>query len=186
MRTYLLALSLIISYISVAQTEVAGIELPNSVQIENDQAELNGAGIREKFWIDLYAGGLYLKEKSNDADQVMTGKSPMGIKIHIVSKLISSDKMRSAVEEGFQNSTNEQTEPLRDKIDKFINFFEDEIVKNDVFDIFYHPDSGVKVFKNDKLQGTIDGNSFKQALFGIWFCDDPADDDLKNAMLSKR
>ena len=185
MKTYLLALSLVVSSLSVAQNEIAGIELPNSVQIESDQAKLNGAGIREKFWIDLYASGLYLREKSNDADQVMTGKTPMGIKIHIVSKLISSDKMKSAVEEGFQSSTNEQTGPLRDKIDKFISFFEDEIVENDVFDIFYHPDFGVKVFKNDQLQGTIQGASFKQALFGIWFCDDPADDDLKNAMLSK-
>jgi len=93
--------------------------------------------------------------------------------------------MRDAVEEGFQNSTDENTEPLRDKIDKFISFFEDEIVKNDVFDIFYHPDAGVKVFKNNELKGTIKGQSFKEALFGIWFCDEPADDDLKEAMLGK-
>ena len=186
MKTYVLSLGLLVlSLCSFAQTEIAGVELPNTVQIETDEAEINGAGIREKFWIDLYAGGLYSTEKFSDADQVIKAKKPMGIKIHIVSKLISSKKMKDAVEEGFQNSTKENTDPLRDKIDKFISFFEDEIVKNDVFDIYYHPDSGVKVYKNDELKGSIKGASFKEALFGIWFCDEPADDDLKEAMLGK-
>ena len=185
MKNYVVTLVLLCSLCSFSQTEIAGVELPNSVEIKTAQAELNGAGIREKFWIDLYAGGLYLTEKTNDADQVIKAKKPMGIKIHIVSKLISSSKMKDAVEEGFQNSTNENTDPLRDKIDQFISFFEDEIVKNDVFDIFYHPDFGVKVYKNDELKGTIEGADFKEALFGIWFCDEPADDDLKEAMLGK-
>ncbi len=185
MKNHLIVLAVLLSFPMLAQTEIAGVELPNSVNIEEQKADLNGAGIREKFWIDLYAGGLYLSESTDDANEVIKAEKPMGIKIHIVSKLISSSKMRDAVEEGFQNSTDENTGPLREKIDKFISFFEDEIVKNDVFDIFYHPDAGVKVFKNNELKGTIKGQSFKEALFGIWFCDEPADDDLKEAMLGK-
>jgi hypothetical protein len=185
MKNYVLVLAVLLSFPMYAQTEVAGIELPSSVQIETEKVDLNGAGVREKFWIDLYAGGLYLAESTDDANEVIKAKKPMGIKIHIVSKLISSSKMKDAVEDGFQSSTDENTAPLRDKIDKFISFFEDEIVKNDVFDIYYHPDSGVKVSKNNELKGTIKGKSFKEALFGIWFCDDPADDDLKEAMLGK-
>jgi hypothetical protein len=183
MKNYLIILAILLSFPLLAQAQDTGVDLPNSVNIEEQKAELDGAGIREKFWIDLYASGLYLSESTDDANEVIKAKKPMDINIHIVSKLISSSKMKDAVEEGFQNSTDENTEPLREKIDKFISFFEDEIVKNHVFDIFYHPDVGVKALKNNKLEGTIKKQSFKEALFDIWFCDEPADDDLKEAML---
>jgi len=183
MKNYILFLLLLVSFCTFGQTKIAGVELPNSVEIESVKADINGAGIREKFWIDLYAGALYVTDKTSDANQVIKANQPMGIKIHIVSRLISSKKMKDAVEEGFQNSTQKNTKPLRGKIDKFISFFKDEIVKHDIFDIFYHPDVGVKVYKNDELKGIIKGTKFKEALFGIWFCDKPADDDLKEDML---
>ena len=37
--------------------------------------------------------------------------------------------------------------------------------------------------KNNKKVKTIKGLKFKQAAFGIWLCDDPADKDLKEGML---
>lgn len=169
---------------SFAQTEVAGVELPNSFEIDEAELNLNGAGVREKFWMDMYAGGLYTTQKMNNAQKVMNADAPMVIKLHIVSGLISSDKMSSAVEEGFENSTKGNMKPFRAKIDKFKSFFSEEISKNDVFDITYSPSIGVVVFKNKKELGNIEGLEFKKALFGIWFCDKPADKDLMKGMLN--
>ena len=50
-----------------AQTEVGDATLPNTMSLEGADLVLNGAGLREKLWIDLYAGGLYLPSKSSDA-----------------------------------------------------------------------------------------------------------------------
>jgi hypothetical protein len=177
-------LLLFISSASFAQTEVAGIELPNTFKAGEVSLNLNGAGVREKFWMDLYAGGLYTDHKIKNASEVINQDAPMSLKIHIVSGLISSDKMSSAVEEGFKNSIQGDMDPYRVKIDKFKSFFSEEIVKNDVFDITYSPSKGVVVFKNDKELGTIEGLEFKKALFGIWFCDQPADKDLMKGMLN--
>ena len=44
---------------------------------------------------------------------------------------------------------------------------------------------GVVVYKNGVKKGSIDGQDFKKALFGIWLCDKPADKDLKDEMLGK-
>ena len=52
-----------------------------------------------------------------------------------------------------------------------------------MFDITYQPGKGVVAYKNGKEKGTIEGMDFKKALFGIWLSNDPADDDLKEAML---
>jgi len=109
----------------------------------------------------------------------------MSIKLHIVSKLISSDKMVDAVNEGFENATNGNTKSIDSEIEQFRSFFKEEIKKNDVFDIVYIPDTGVTAYKNGKELGTIKGMNFKKALFGIWLSNRPADDDLKNSMLGK-
>ncbi|WP_092541085.1 chalcone isomerase family protein [Zunongwangia mangrovi] len=167
-----------------AQTEVGGVSLPNSVEFKGESLKLNGAGVREKFWIDLYAGGLYLQEKSSDEKQIMSADKPMAIKLHIVSKLITSNKMVDAVNEGFENSTNGNTAPLASEIKKFKGFFSDEIKKDDVFDLVYIPGTGVISYKNGEEKGTIKGMAFKKALFGIWLSKKPAEDDLKEAMLN--
>ncbi len=168
-----------------AQTKVAGVNLPDTENYEGNKIVLNGAGVREKLWIDLYAGGLYLTNKSSNAAAITAADEPMAIKLHIVSKLISSEKMIDAVNEGFENSTDGNTAPLEAKIKKFTEMFMDEIKKNDVFDIVYLPGKGVLVYKNGTEKGVIDGMEFKKALFGIWLSNKPADDDLKEAMLGK-
>ena len=115
----------------------------------------------------------------------MDADEAMAVKLHIVSKLISSDKMINAVEEGFENSTEGNIAPLESRIKKFIGFFKEEINKGDVFDITYQPGKGVVAYKNGKEKGTVEGMDFKKALFGIWLSNRPADDDLKEGMLGK-
>ncbi|APG59696.1 chalcone isomerase family protein [Christiangramia salexigens] len=186
MKKVILLMLAVIALTSVsAQTKVAGVELPNTETYNGQTLQLNGAGVREKFWIDLYAGGLYLTTKSSDAAAIMAKNEAMSIKLHIVSKLITSEKMVDAVNEGFEKSTSGNTAALSPKIEKFKSFFMAEIKRDDIFDIVYLPSKGVIVYKNDKELGVIEGMEFKKALFGIWLSNKPADNDLKKAMLGK-
>jgi len=169
-----------------AQTEIGGATLPNTVEYGSEKLTLNGAGVREKFWMDMYAGGLYLKNKSSKASEIINKDEAMAIKLHIVSKMITSKRMIDAVTEGFENSTGGNTAPISSEIKKFISFFEDEINKEDVFDIVYLPGKGSVIYKNGNESGAIKGMEFKKALFGIWLSNNPADDDLKEGMLGKQ
>ena len=172
----------LISCYSNAQTEIGGVQLPNTLK-ENKELKLNGGGIREKLWIDLYVGGLYLQQKSSDAQQIIKADQPMAIYMEIVSTLITSEKMIEAVNEGFQNSTKGNTKALEKEIASFRSAFSEPIVENDRYTIFYTPGKGVVVSKNNKHITTIKGLGFKKALFGIWLCDEPADENLKEGML---
>jgi hypothetical protein len=165
--------------------EVGGINMPDSLATGKDTLVLNGAGIRTKFFIKAYVGGLYLKQKSGDADTIMNVDEPMAISLHIISKLITSEKMKEATTEGFQHSTNGNTAPYKDKIDSFISVFKDNIKIGDVYDMIYIPGEGTKVYKNKELKITATGLDFKKVLFGIWLCNKPADKDLKALMLGK-
>jgi len=179
-------LLIIISFTVNAQLTIDGITLPKKVSVGKTELILNGGGIREKYWIDLYVSGLYLKTKSTDAKAVINNDEEMTIKLVIVSSLISSKKMIAAVDEGFEKSTHKNTAPLKNEIEQFKDAFKEEITKGNTYDIVYFPAKQLTiVLKDGKLKAKIEGLEFKKALWGIWFGDEPAEEDLKNAMLGK-
>ncbi len=182
---FLILLAVFVTFTATAQKKVGGVVLPAKVTYQEQELTLNGAGVREKLWIDLYAAGLYLDQKNNDANAIINSEKPKAIKLHIVSKLISSNKMIEAVTEGFENSTNGNTTPIQEEIDTLLGFFREDIKKNDIFDLVYVPSKGVVAYKNGQEKGVIPGKEFKKALFGIWLSNRPADDGLKNDLLGK-
>jgi hypothetical protein len=154
--------------------EIEGVTLPDSLQAGKDRLVLNGAGVRTKLFMDLYVAGLYLQNKSGDADQIINADEPMAIRLVIISKLISSNKMVSATEEGFETSTGRKMAPIQKEIDSFIDVFKEDISKKDMYDLVYIPGTGVEASKNGKLVKTIPGMEFKKAMFGIWLCKKPS------------
>jgi len=140
--------------------EIGGINMPASMQTGQTQLMLNGAGVRTKFFMDLYVGGLYLKEKSQDAKAVIETDEPMAIKLHIVSSMITSKKMEKA--------TSGNIEAIKVQIEEFISVFKEEIKEGDIFDLIYVPEKGVEVSKNNESRSIVKGFPFKKAMFGIW------------------
>ena len=167
-----------------AQKTVSGVKVDEKLSLEGKDLTLNGAGLREKMWIDLYVGSLYVTKKSTNAQDIIDSKDAAAIKLNIVSGMITSDKMIDAVNEGFENATNKNTAPLKAKIDKFKGFFKEKINKGDSFIIMFDGKETI-VYKNGNKKGSIEGHDFKKALFGIWLGKKPADDDLKDGMLGK-
>ena len=180
----LVLLFIIMSAVSHAR-EIEGINMPESLEVSKSKLILNGAGVRSKFFIDLYVGGLYLQNKSNNPKEIIEGDEPMAIRLHIISSLITSKKMENATREGFENATKGNIEPIKSQIEKFISVFQEKIDEDDIFDLIYSPGKGVEVYKNGESKSTIEGLAFKQALFGIWLCDKPAQKSLKEEMLGK-
>ena len=164
--------------------ELGGVTMPDSMQTDGRNLLLNGAGIRSKFFIKLYVGGLYLDAKSQDAANIIESDTAMTIRLHIISSAITSKKMESATREGFHNATQGNLEPVKEEIEQFIAVFKTPIKNNDVYDLTYTPGKGVDVYKNKTLHTTITGLPFKKALFGIWLGEKPAQKSLKQKMLA--
>ena len=165
--------------------EIGGINMPESLQTGQTQLMLNGAGVREKFFIDVYVGGLYLKEKSQDAAAIIEADEPMAIRLHITSSMLTSKKMEKATREGFKKATGGNVEPIKVQIDQFCSVFKKEIKESDRYDLIYVPGKGVEVYINGEYTSVTEGLAFKQALFGIWLSDKPAQKSLKKAMLGE-
>jgi hypothetical protein len=164
--------------------EIGGINMPETLKAGQTTLVLNGAGVREKFFMDLYVGGLYLKEKSADPGAIIEADEPMAIRLHIISSMITSKKMEKATREGFEKATGGNIGPIQVQIEEFISVFKEEIKEGDIYDLIYVPGKGVEVSKNNESRSMIKGLPFKKAMFGIWLSDKPAQKSLKKAMLS--
>ena len=79
-----------------AQQTVGGVTMPKKVMIGKTILSLNGAGVREKYWINMYACGLYLNKKMTDEKLIINADEHAAIKIQIISSLITSKKMIEA------------------------------------------------------------------------------------------
>ena len=165
--------------------EIAGINMPESLKTGQTTLLLNGAGVREKFFIDVYVGGLYLKKRSQDPKEIIEANEPMAIRLHVVSSMLTSKKMEKATREGFAKATDGNIEPIKVQIDEFCSVFQKEIKEDDRYDLIYVPGKGVEVYINGEYASVTEGLAFKKALFGIWLSDKPAQKSLKKAMLGQ-
>jgi hypothetical protein len=165
--------------------EVAGISAPDSLETGPTRLILNGAGVRTKFFLKLYVGGLYLEQKCSDPKHLIEADEPMAIRLHITSSLITSKKMEKVTREGFVKATDGKIAPIEAQIETFISVFRERINEDDIYDLIYVPGKGVEVHKNQKFHSLTEGFPFKQALFGIWLCENPAQKSLKKKMLGK-
>ncbi|MFP4649774.1 MAG: chalcone isomerase family protein [Desulfobacterales bacterium] len=163
-------LALVFTVSSAGAAEVGDETLPDEVRVEGEELVLNGAGIREKFYLDVYAAGLYLRQPEKDHEKIMAADETMALKIRILSSMIGSKKFKEAALEGFEEATDGNTDPIQDEIDLFLSAFSGEIEKGDEFDIHYIRGEGTKVYKNqrDDPEVVVPGMPVKQALFGIW------------------
>ena len=180
-----LVLSILLISFSLDDKEIGGINMPETLNVGETTLVLNGAGIRSKYFIKLYVGGLYLQSKTKDANKVLNADEPMAMRLHIISSMITSEKMEESTREGFENSMGGNTDALKGEIEMFIEIFKKEIKDGDTFNMVYIPGKGLEVYKNDKLETTINNPKFKKALFGIWLGEDPAQSSLKEDMMGE-
>ncbi len=171
----------------LAANEIGGKKMVESLDLAGHRLVLNGAGLRTKFFFKIYAGGLYLETPSRDATAIITADAPMLVRMHFIYDGVSAEKLREAWNEGFAlTAPDAAARPqLRAAITTFVDLFQSEAREDDVYDISWLPEQGVRVSRNGREQGLVPGLAFKKALFAIWLGPRPVDEDLKEGMLGR-
>ncbi len=185
MNKVTLAATMALITLPVAAENIANVDVAEQIQLQEQTYQLNGAGVRSKFFIDLYVGSLYLPQPQHQLEQVLAQPEAV-IRLNITSGLITADKMHDAVSEGFELATNQDTSAIDEQISAFMALFKDEIKQGDQFTFVTKKDHGVISYKNGQRQGEVSGEAFRQALVKIWLGDKPAQTSLKQAMLNQK
>ena len=158
-------------------------EIPKLIEYQENKLILNGQGTRIIFFMKVYGGGLYLEEKSSDAEKIINDKVPMAIRIDVISEMVTADAMKKALSDGLEKSTNSNTGPILNEIAQLASSFNSAVTSGDFYEFIYIPGTGTHVVKNNDLVELIPGYAFKKAFFGIFLSNNPIQKNLKKAML---
>ncbi len=185
MRKLWLSASLLCLCGCLQAAEVEGVRLADSVQVGSRDLQLNGAGVRSRFFFDLYIAALYLPAKSASFAAVLADGGEKRIALHLLVG-ISADHLHSALKNAIAaNHTSAELTTLEAPLKEFAAIFSaiDEIEKGDVVTLDYLPGSGTRVSVNGAAKGTVGGAPFYGALLKVWLGDKPAQADLRQKLL---
>ncbi|MFA6570770.1 MAG: chalcone isomerase family protein [Bacteroidota bacterium] len=177
---------LLFTFSSLESREIKGIDMPDALKSGNENLVLNGAGVIKKLLFKVYIIGLYVQQKTSDENELLNQDKSYIIRLHFVRNGVTSDKIIDAWNTGFSKATGAKTDNIKNEIKQFNSWFDkDEVNENDIFQFDYKSGTGVRVYINGKLKGTIGGFAFRKALLGIWLGSNPRDEGVKEDLLGK-
>jgi Chalcone isomerase-like len=184
MKRTVLAFSLTLAAVAAEAKNVAGVNLPDSVSVNNQTLVLNGAGLRKKLFIKVYVGALYIASKQTDAAAIVAADSPRRMAMHFLYG-VSKDQISEAWVEGLRDNTPNASAEVKANFNKLISWME-PIDKGKQLVFTYVPGSGTIVEVNGVAKGTLAGKATADAIVASWIGPKPGPgDDFKKAVLGK-
>lgn len=199
-RVLFVLVAFLVSSTCVSALEIGGVTLPDTMKGGDSNLLLNGAGIRRKFGLKVYAVGLYLKAKNSNSAAVVNADEPMGLQCKF-RMAIPPSKVDEVFYESFAESMKIPKASdygpkttygsISKEVVTFMGYVDKrEVTKTDTWIFTYIPGKGTEIKindgKKDNLFGVIKGLEFKKALFGIWIAEHaPVGGSLRDELLGK-
>jgi hypothetical protein len=159
------------------------VKVPDSVEAGGAALVLNGLGIRKATFLNVkvYVAGLYLPQKSGDAEKIIGAKQPWQLVLRFVRDVDASD-IRDAWEEGFEKNAGNKLATLQPRI-KTLNARMVDFKEGQYLSFTDDPAKGVVVDVNGASGAAIEGADFASALLSIWLGREPPNEDIKSGLL---
>lgn len=188
LKRFLLVAALVLPVPAFAVVEVAGIRFEDKASVAGKELALNGAGIRTRVVVKVYAMGLYLFEKKVAAAEAISTAGPKRAHIVLLRDL-GAQQFVDVLNEGLRKNHSEaELSKLKPQIDEFSQnmLSVKDAPKGATILIDYLPESGTRLTFNGQPKGKdISGEDLYRALLRVWLGDKPAEEDLKAGLLGK-
>lgn len=177
-----LTIAIFTSIFSYAGT-LNGVTLPDTVPAASTTLALNGMGLRTKYMVKVYVAGLYLPQKSSDANAILQPDTPKRIVMHFVRN-VSKSQLVDGFSESFENNTPDLVKALHPDIDHFFSAL-DSVKDGEELVFTYVPATGTSLAIAGKEKLTIASPKFAQMLFSVWLGPKPPNAALKKGILGQ-
>jgi hypothetical protein len=160
---------------------LAGVTLPD--QTDTDQRlVLNGLGLRKKFVIKVYVGGLYLPQKESSAAKILAADSARRMTMKFLYD-VSKEQMCEAWDEGLEANTPNPSAEVKKAFGQLCTWM-DGVGKGQELTLTYVPGTGTEVAIAGRAKGTLPGKPTADAILATWIGPDPGPGAaFKNAVL---
>ncbi|HXH40383.1 MAG TPA: chalcone isomerase family protein [Thermoanaerobaculia bacterium] len=183
MMPLLLSLMLLVPTFAFAAS-LADVTLEDKITVNGQTLVLNGLGLRKKFFIKVYVGGLYLPAKMSTPATILASDTSRRMVMSFLYS-VSKEQMCDAWEEGLEANTPGASAEVKSGFKTLCSWME-PIPKTNRLVLTYVPGTGTMVEVNGKMKGTLPGKPVADAIVATWIGPKPAmGDDFKNAVLGK-
>jgi hypothetical protein len=182
MRTLAAAILCLLIALPAGAATLAGVTLPDNAQVAGKDLVLNGLGLRKKFVVKVYVGGLYLPQKQRDARNILSIDQPRQMVMHFLYD-VSKEQMCDAWNEGLEANTPDASAEVKSAFTTLCGWMED-LPKGNRLVMTYVPGEGTAVEVNGKTKGTLPGKPAADAILATWIGPKPGPgEDFKKGML---
>jgi hypothetical protein len=166
--------------------DVAGVHFDAIHMQDGQRLLLNGAGVRAKMIIKVYAMGLYLPQPEPDAQALLRSDVP-----HHIALLLLRDVDAERMRDGFGHVVLEhlpaaQADAVRERVRALSQALmrHGDAHRGETLEMDYRPDLGTRVtLAGQAVCPDIPGADFNAAMLAMWLGPDAADGRLKAALL---
>lgn len=172
----------------VQAREVEGVRYQESIDLAGSKLQLNGAGTRYKAVFKVYTAGLYLGKKAATMAEVGAIAGPKRLTLTFVREIGSEELGRLFIKGIKANTPNEEYTRIVGSVMRMSQiFYEARRMKvGEVINMDWVPGKGTVISIRDVPVGEpFPEAEFYHALLRIWLGQDPADWQLKDALLGK-
>ena len=182
MRRLPIALFVLMLAASVTAGTLAGVTLPDKVDVDGQSLLLNGMGLRTKLFIKVYVGGLYLPQKEKSAQKILAADAPRRMVLSFIYD-VSKEQMCDAWEEGLEANTPKAPAEVKKSFTTLCGWM-DGVGKGHKLILTYLPGQGTQIEVAGKMRGTLPGKPTADAILATWIGPDPGPGkDFKKAVL---
>jgi len=182
------ALSLL-GALAVAQpVELSGVKFDNPIDVRGTKLELNGAGVRYRVVVKVYAAGLYLTKKASTLEEVLAAPGPKRMAITVLRDVDSAELGKLFTRGVEDNTPRSDLSKLIPGLIRMGQIFSDQkkLLTGENFLIEWVPGTGTVITVKGKVQGEpFKEPEFFNAMMRIWLGPNPGDWKLKDALLGK-
>ena len=187
MKKELLVLaSLAMSVPSFAAQTIGDITYEDQLNKEKTTLKLNGAGLREILFVDVYAAGLYLPQKAATTEEVISMNGNKTVRLGLLRDVDAADFVDALNEGILDNTTEDERQALSTELQALITVMNKigDVKKGDIVDFDYSQTHETRVTVNGKLIGEkIGGEALYRTVLKIWLGEKAIDSDLKKSLL---
>ena len=188
-RGWLLVLPLLVSAGATdVQNPIGGVRFEPSVQLAGQVLQLNGTGLRARFWIKAYAAGLYLGQRAATVDAVLSQPGAKRLELRMLLPVPAAEFVKALHLGVARNNPPPVQSRLADRVAAFNAMLEPlgEVRKGDWVDLDYLPGQGLLFSRNGRLLGpAIGGEDFYRALLLVFVGEHVSDEQLRAGLLGQ-
>ncbi len=158
---------------------------PKTVEVAGRTLELIGAGLREKWFFDVYTLGAYSESGTCDTLGVISADEVRYIRIDLLRN-VSAENMAKALGKAFERNTPaDASVDLRIQIETFLSYFQQDLIRGASLELTYVPGPGTTLKQNGEQQGAVTpGKAFADVLWSSYFGSKTCCPGLKAQILS--